>query len=200
MSEQKKIANLVNMIRQVASDYNMDVKVDGPDTMRSYHLDIGDGSMQIWITFDEDNPDSDQIVNCISFAQYDFGPSEIDGLLDVDWDEFLADTEELKVKPPDKDYGIGFLNVIAWHLGAYGQKTADLENRFDSGWYRIRGTVTTPDGLEARIGHWIQATSSDDAKQQFSELSNGTGRDLKVEQFSAEQPDYGPEDIAEELP
>jgi hypothetical protein len=200
MSEQKKMQDLVNLIKQVAADYDMGVKVEGPDTLRSYKINIGDGSMQIWVTFDDEQPDSDQIINCISFAQYDFGPSEIDDLLEYPWDDFLADTEDLGVKPPEKDYGVGFLNIIAWHLGAYGQRTTDLGNRFDAGWYKVRGTILTPDGLEARVGYWVEATSSEDAKKQFLDRSNDTGRDLKIEQFAPEKPDFGPGDVAEELP
>jgi hypothetical protein len=201
MSEQKKMANLVKLIKQVAADYNMDVKVEGPNTMREYHLDVGDGSMQIWVSFDEDEPGSDEIMRCISLAMYDFGASEIDDLLEYPWDDFLADTEDLGIKPPEKNYGIDFLNIIAWHLGAYGQKTKnDIENRFDAGWYKVRGTIMAPDGFEARIGYWIEATSSDDAKRQFLERSNNTGKDLKIDQFVKEKPEFGPGDFADEMP
>ena len=199
MPEQKKMANLVNLIKQVADDYKMDVKVEGPDEMRSYKLNIGDGSMIIWVGFDEDEPESDKITQCISFARYDFGPSEIDDLLEYSWDDFLADTEDLGVKPPEKDYGVGFLNIIAWHLGAYDQQTTDIENRFDAGWYKVRGTIRTPDGLEARVGYWVEATGSEDAKKQFLERSNNTGTDLKIDQFVIKKPDFGPGDVAEEI-
>jgi hypothetical protein len=178
----------------------MHIKIAGPNELRTYEIDIGDGKMKIWVTFDEENPNSDDIVNCISLAKYDFGPSEIDGLLEYPYGDFLADVEGLRVEPPKKDYGLNFQNIIAWHLNAHGQKAADIENRYDAGFYKVRGTITMPDGLESRIGYWLQATSSEDARRQFRERSNYTARDMKVEQFSAEEPDLGPGDIAEELP
>lgn len=199
MDKQAKLRQLATLCQQVADDYGLRVAV-GRDRTRlgGADLNIGDGSLLLWVTFDDEH-DPDKITDLLSLATYKgLGDIELDHLHELTYNEFLDMVADTGIEPPEKDYGLDLQNTIAWHLHAYKQSGRDLQNLYSAGYYKVRGTVARA-GESTRTGLWVHATSSEDARQQFIDAAQGSARDLKIESFSEEKPDLGIDGIADAI-
>jgi hypothetical protein len=113
--------------------------------------------------------------------------------------DFLDDVSDLELEPPARDYGLDILNIIAWVIYAHQQIVAreqrgegpDLDNLYEAGYYKVRATIADSEHGQATLGYWLEATSSEDARQQLAAMVGDRliGKP-QIIQFQKEEPDY----------
>lgn len=195
-----RVSKLTQLASQVATDFACQFKAGEVEADEKYgdiyHFTItNETETVLWFTV---HCEPSGLINNYSILAQPVGGQEWD-FTDleptVSYEDFLGWVDDLEVELPPKDYGIGILNIIAWVINAHNQLSAspqDLDGLFEAGFYKVRCTALPPEGEgQVSFGYWIEATSSDDAKQQIVDMLGERLLDEpKIIQFSKEKQEF----------
>lgn len=197
-----KLTKLYDLIGRIATDFGTKLNIGKGEQFDDEN--IGRSSATIndqegtiaWLTIDYDLArgwirEYTILAAPAEGQEWDF----VDITPETTYDEFLGWTADVPVEPPSKDYGIAILNMIAWVINAHQQiavnGSQDLDNLYEAGAYRVEITLEMPDGEQATTRYWVQATSSEDARQQLIDrLGDSLIGQPRVVQFAEASPDW----------
>ncbi len=174
-----KTTGFIRLLAPVLADYGVQAKLDKPYSQRfgntKYDLSK-DGESLGYVEFVEEGEEEGE-EPCFSInGWFDSGDEagwEFYDLQDMDVAGLYEQNPELNELVPDTtDYGIESINAFATLLAAIlkllEQGGTDFENLYEHGGYKLHITLRTADG-EITTGYWVEATSSEDARQRVKE-------------------------------